>query len=185
MTLNQLFDSFGKLCADISLNQKCKQRDELLRQLQNIVGEKFARMEEKSTSTQNENSVLKERLFLKLIFAFLNEISRNRDGLRDINRTIEMNLFSFAKTRFKCLNSTVNHIDCCFNSPTPADRFMVLDQHVPSTRNIFEHRRSFTHIRFQKVCGTFDKTVLLCCAHSGQRRRTVAVRLHDRVFSRF
>ena len=184
MTLNTLFDSLGKFCADPRLPEACKPRDDLARQVQNMVGERFARMEEKSSTAQSENSVLKERLFLRLLFTFLGEIGPSRDCLREVHRVVEMNLFSFAKTRFKCLNSAVGHVDCGLTSPAPAHRVLSPRQRLPPPRDLPQRGRGLPHLRGQEVRRAPDQAVLLQRLHAGQRRGAAAVRLHDRELSR-
>ena len=112
MTLNQLFYSLGRFCLDLKNEKFDPKNGELIKTMLHILEEKFAKIEEKSTTMQSETSVLKERLFLSLVFTLLTVIEKTGQDLKDINRTIEVNLFSFAKTRFKCLNSSIQPIDC-------------------------------------------------------------------------
>ena len=95
MTLNQLFYSFGKFLLNNKPLLSLPVNSDLLKKFTDIIEEKFARIEEKSSVVQSENSILKERLFLRLVFTLLSTIENNSPELREVNRIIETNLFSF------------------------------------------------------------------------------------------
>lgn len=133
--MNQLFYSFGKflLSNKTDLNEKKKQ--ELLKKFTDIIEEKFARIEEKSSVVQNENHLWKERLFLKLIFSFLSTIENKIPELKETNRIVETNLFNLAKTRFKCLNSSTQTTDCLLRSPILIDYGLLLSHILQPKRD--------------------------------------------------
>lgn len=126
MTLNQFFYALAKYFISNRTRLAERQTADLLKKFVDLLEEKFARIEEKSTSAQSENSVARERLFLKLIFTFLSTIENKRPELRDLNRTLEMYLFSLARTRFKCLNSSVAPTDREITSAIPAHHSVLL-----------------------------------------------------------
>ena len=122
-----------------------------MKKFTDILEEKFLRIEEKSSVPQTENSIFKERLFLRLIFTLLSTIENNSNELKEINRIIEMNLFSFARTRFKCLNSSVHPADCFISSPVSAHNSLLPHSLLPQKRGFLEHFRNQSDLRFQKT----------------------------------
>lgn len=138
MTLNQFFYALAKYFISNRMRLAERQTADLLKKFVDLLEEKFARIEEKSTSAQSENSVARERLFLKLIFTFMSTIENKRPELRDLNRTLEMYLFSLARTRFKCLNSSVSATDCELTSAILADYSVLLGDVLRQTRGVFE-----------------------------------------------
>lgn len=127
MTMNQLFYSFGKFLLSNKNDLQDKKKQDLLKKFTDIIEEKFVRIEEKSSIIQNENSLLKERLFLKLVFTFLSTIENKTPELKETNRIIETNLFNLGKARFKCLNSSIQAADCLIKSSIPSHNGILFD----------------------------------------------------------
>ena len=161
MTLNQLFYSFGKFLLNNKPLLSLPVNSDLLKKFTDIIEEKFARIEEKSSVVQSENSILKERLFLRLVFTLLSTIENNSPELREVNRIIETNLFSFSRTRFKCLNSSVLPADCWLKSPVPADNRPLPDHLLQQERGLPECCRGESDLRLEATRGHPHPPLLL------------------------